>query len=131
MSKNFEALHALTNKDCRNQNCKTLTDKFSLVFDGWTTGGTHYVAVFATFPRHTRDEIGYENVLLAFSRLEEEENMDPEDFKDFMEWVLPVFAKTIKYVVAILGGNCSTNRSLVTGLGVDVLAVLAIDSIWL
>ena len=42
-----------------------LPDKFAIVFDGWTGGDAHYIALFATFP--DKPEKGYSKVLLAFT----------------------------------------------------------------
>lgn len=40
----------------------SLPSIFALVFDGWTLGQTHYIAVFATYPDETVKR-GYEQVI--------------------------------------------------------------------
>ena len=47
-----------------------LTDKFGLVFDGWTAVDVHYVSMFATFP--SENSQGYSKVLLCLSPFEDE-----------------------------------------------------------
>eukprot|EP00171_Calliarthron_tuberculosum_P021943 IDg21943t1 len=66
-----------------------LPDKFAIVFDGWSSGITHYVAVFATFV--TEDAKQYEHVLFAFSPMGEEEFFDAQEHVDFVTFVLSVY----------------------------------------
>lgn len=47
-----------------------LPNKFSLVFDGWFAGTTHYIAVFATMP--SENSLGYEKFLLVYSPMLDE-----------------------------------------------------------
>lgn len=97
-------IHELTQTVDKKNELK-LPDKVSLVFDGWSEGYTHYVAVFETLPRNQRDDIGYGMVLLTFSHLEEEDDMDAEGYKDFIEWVLSISREPITSDVAIIGHN--------------------------
>lgn len=48
-----------------------LPDLFAIVFDGWSVGATHYLAIFASF---TADyDNGFTQRLLSFSPFGEEE----------------------------------------------------------
>ena len=42
----------------------TLPGKFALIFDGWSCGSTHYVAVYASYP--SESAYGYSTALLSF-----------------------------------------------------------------
>lgn len=86
-----------------------LPDLFSIAFDGWTEGGTHYLAIFAVVPAN--NENGYSTYLLGFSPFENEQSQDSEQHKLYTEYVLGLFGKDFKNVAAMSGDNCSTNRS--------------------
>jgi hypothetical protein len=87
-----------------------LPELFALVFDGWTLGQTHYLAVFATFP-DVKSESGYMKVLLAFSPMEEEESLNANAHVKFLEYVLQLYGKSWNNVAALIGDNCTTNLS--------------------
>lgn len=89
---------------------RLLPNKFALVFDGWSGGETHYVSVFASIPADT--PIGYRNVLLAMSPLENEDTQSTDEHYNFIEFVLSVFGKCWNNVVALCGDNCATNKAL-------------------
>lgn len=59
-----------------------LPDKFSLVFDGWSTYDTHYVAVFPTYPIDTSKGINV--VLLVIFPLEHEQSRTYEEHVAFL-----------------------------------------------
>ena len=48
-----------------------LPNKFGQVFDGWSNGGVHYIATFATFDRQPKDK----PILLAFSPMDDEQDL--------------------------------------------------------
>jgi hypothetical protein len=87
-----------------------LPELFALVFDGWTLGQTHYLAVFATFP-DVRAEIGDMKILLAFSPMEEEESLHADAHIKFFEYVLQLYGKRWNNVAALIGDNCTANLS--------------------
>ncbi len=53
-----------------------LPGKFALVFDGWSAGIDHYVAVFATYPSNNAK--GFQSILLAFSPFEDDESQSAD-----------------------------------------------------
>ncbi|ETV65061.1 hypothetical protein H257_18147 [Aphanomyces astaci] len=53
---------------------KTLPESFACVFDAWTSGSTHYVAVFASFPSDSLRE--YKNVLLELLPINDEDSLE-------------------------------------------------------
>ncbi len=87
-----------------------LPSKFALVFDGWTVGDTHYVALFGTFPAETKK--GYDKLLLVFSQFDVETSQDSDNHLEFVTFVLSVFQKSLENVVVFVGENSSTNKAL-------------------
>ena len=55
-------MHVLT-KEVESIITKLLPDKFALIFDGWKSGDTHFVGIFASFISWER-----RNVNCAFMR---------------------------------------------------------------
>jgi len=96
-----------------------LPDKLCLVFDGWSSGSTHYVGIFATFP--AENERKYEKVLIGFSPLEDETNQTAHNHCDLIRFVLNVFGKSVSNVIALTGDNCNTNKAIANQLGVGFI----------
>lgn len=65
---------------------KELPNKFALVFDGWTGGNVHYIALLATFP--AQNFLGYRKIILAFSPFEDETSQDSDKGLEFIKFVL-------------------------------------------
>lgn len=65
-----------------------LLERFAIIFDTWSGGDTHYVAFFASYPASN-------------------------DFSRFC----PVFQTYMENIVAVVGDNCNTNRSISKGIG--------------
>ena len=70
-----------------------LPDKIAIIFDGWSIGSTHYVAVFASFP--SNDAIGYQKYLLSFAPINEEDSLNAISHKNYLEFVLELYGKTL------------------------------------
>lgn len=87
-----------------------LPNHIDLVLDGWSCESTHYVAVFASYPANVL--MGYENVLLEFSPLENETFQDAAEHADFLDFVLRLFGKTEQNISIIIGHNANANRAL-------------------
>lgn len=94
---------------------KLLPSKFAIIFDGWSVDTTHYVGVFASFP--SRNELGYEKVLLALSPFFDEDSQSADAYFEFTEFVLGVYGRNINNVTAMIGDNCKTNKSFVDKTG--------------
>lgn len=86
-------MHALTKK-VEETIRKLLPNKFALVFDGWSTNDTHYIALFATFP--SSNELGYKHVLLSFSPFQDETSQDAASHLEYTEWVLGLYENSIQ-----------------------------------
>ena len=70
----------------------TLQSKFALLFDGWSSGSTSYLAVFATFIKEESSK--YEKILLGFSPFESEENLSAVEHKSLIGFILNVHGKS-------------------------------------
>lgn len=96
-----------------------LPDRFALVFDGWTAASTHFLAVFATFPGTS--EYGWSRVLLGFSPMGDEESLGATDHLEYCDFVLNVFGKSRRNVVALIGDNCSVNKAFARRFGISFI----------
>lgn len=81
--------------------------KFAVLFDGWTLGTTHYVAMFASY---IKDAV-HKEVLLACSPLLTETDLGAEQHREFFQATLELYGKSLSNVVALVGDNCSTNKA--------------------
>ncbi|RQM21052.1 hypothetical protein B5M09_013373 [Aphanomyces astaci] len=97
----------------------TLPKSFACVIDAWTSGSTHYVAVFASFPSDSLR--GYEKVLLALSPMNDEDSLRAAAFLEFFDFVLDVYGKRRRNVVALIGDNCATNRAFYRLAGIPMV----------
>jgi len=89
---------------------------FGLVFDGWSSHGTHFCGVFATF---VNTELGdVINPLLAFSPIGDETAWTAAAHVTFLTETLEVFGKSVSSVAFLVGGNCSTNQAIATQLSI-------------
>ena len=84
---------------------------FALVFDGWSSHGTHFLTIFATWP-DIQQTSGYSQAMLSFAPLSDEEHLDAQSHKESMHGILQFYGKDYSNVACIIGDNCSTNRSL-------------------
>ena len=86
-----------------------LTEKFALIFDGWSKL-THFVDVFAAKP--SIDNHDYETILLSFSPLASETSFTANDHYEQIQWILGLHSKSLDKVVGLIGDNASVNKSL-------------------
>lgn len=73
-----------------------LPDKISLVFDEKTTGGAHFVALFASFP--VKNDVDYPSIVLELSPVEYETKYSDEHIKLLM-LVFYLFGKQVENIV--------------------------------
>ncbi|RLO10316.1 hypothetical protein DYB28_010283, partial [Aphanomyces astaci] len=69
-----------------------------------------HVAVLATFPNDSLR--GYEKVLLAMPTMNDEDSRSAAAHVEYLDFVLGVYGKHRRNVVAWIGENCSTNRAI-------------------
>lgn len=96
-----------------------LPKKISLVFDGWTTGSTHYLAVFASYPAKTTN--GYDVRLLTFSPMGDECHLDAQEHVKFITYVLELYGKSWDNVICLIGDNCNTNKAVANNASVPLV----------
>lgn len=96
-----------------------LPNKFAIVFDGWTAGTTHYLGVFASFTAH--NENGYSTRLLGFSPMGDETTLDADEHVGYLSYVLELFGYSFENVVALIGDNCNTNKSIANKLSLPLI----------
>ena len=89
-----------------------LKGKFCILMDGLSKGSTHYVALFAALP-DSKVSAGYSTVLLSFSPLYDETNLNADEHSRFIKWVVQnLNGKNMEtYVISITGDNCKVNKS--------------------
>jgi hypothetical protein len=88
-----------------------LPDMFSLAFDGWSSGGTHFITVFAMWPDPDQSK-GYSQAMLSFARLQDEEHLNADSHMNSILEILHFYGKDYLNIACITGDNCSTNHSL-------------------
>ncbi|KAG3111168.1 hypothetical protein PI124_g9772 [Phytophthora idaei] len=94
----------------------TLGICFGIMFDGWSSGSIHYVAVYGVFDTDGNLRLQ----LLAVSPLDDG-SQDADAHIKLFDCVLDVYNKTLDMVAFIVGDNCSTNQSIATKLDVPLV----------
>ena len=64
-----------------------IPENFAIVFDGWSNGSTHYVALFVSYPNNA-GENEYSTALIAFSLKGNETGFTAYAHFEFLSWVL-------------------------------------------
>lgn len=80
------------------------------MFDGWTSSGTHFVALFAVFKPTTALPEG--GILLVFSRFEDEIDLSAQSMSDFIADTLEEFERPWESVMCLVSDNCNVNQYL-------------------
>eukprot|EP00171_Calliarthron_tuberculosum_P022099 IDg22099t1 len=98
-----------------------MPEKFGLLFDGWSDGSVHFVAIFATYL--ACDE--YQETLIAFSPLLQEDDMSAARHLEFIKASLEVYDRSLENVIAFVSDNCSVNQHLSSLAGVPLIGCVA------
>lgn len=88
---------------------EVLPDRFIVVPDGRTYGGTNYIGVFVTFPGD--NDLRCERVFLAIFLMKDETSQNSREHFEFTTFLLSVLERTVTNVVALVEHNTSTNRA--------------------
>ncbi|GMF39749.1 unnamed protein product [Phytophthora fragariaefolia] len=94
-----------------------MPDSIGIMFDGWSTGSTYYVGVYATYVV----EDSPRRVLLAFAPLLEENDFGADAHITFITETLAVFGKRLDCLRFIVGDNCTTNQAIATRMGLPLV----------
>lgn len=86
-------------------------ERFEIIFNGWSGGDAHYIAIFETYP--STKPCVFDSVLLSIAPMVEEDLLAADDHYEFLHFLLSVYDKTMEKVVALIGDNANTNRAFV------------------
>ncbi|KAG3246644.1 hypothetical protein PI124_g8646 [Phytophthora idaei] len=92
-----------------------MNGQFGLMFDGWTSGTTHFVVIYGIF---TKNGI-LSQVLLSISPAEY--GQSAEAYLEMIDAVLELYNKDSAMVMFIVADNCATNQANATRLGVPLI----------
>jgi hypothetical protein len=85
-----------------------LPEKFGLIFDAWTEGSTHYVAIFASYGHKEETR----SPLLSFSPLINEEDLSAPSYWFLIVQMLEIYGKAEDNIIFLVGDNCQVNKTL-------------------
>lgn len=115
-SKTLTKYIVLISKEIEIKMQAILPPKFGLIFDGWSCGSDHYVAVFACFAVENIQKI----YLLAFQPIPDYEalfsgeayRLDAQAHMEYIRSTLCLYNRTLEDLLFMVGDNCSTNKLL-------------------
>ena len=85
-----------------------MPSSIGLLFDGWTSGSTYFVAIYATYVIKSETR----RVLLALAPLLEETDLGADSHIDLIDETLLLFGKDRSCVRFIFGDNCALTKQL-------------------
>jgi hypothetical protein len=91
--------------------------KFGIIFDGWSSGTVHYVAVYAVFPENGNRT----QILLAMQPLYDETSQSAAAHADYINGVLESYGRSANDLYFICGDNCNTNKKIARELKVQFI----------
>jgi hypothetical protein len=91
-----------------------IPDVIGIIFDGWSSGSTYYVGIFAVY--ELNDLI--KKPLLAVSALN---SMDADSHIKLFDETIRNYGKPMSCIKFVVGDNCSTNRSIAPKMGVPLV----------
>jgi hypothetical protein len=94
----------------------------NLIFDGWSSGSTHYFSVFSSYNMKNGDT---RMVMLAFAPLLDETKLDADEIKSFLESTLDIYGKDFSSVVAITADNTAVNPCVANLIGCNFIGCAA------
>lgn len=90
------------------------------VIDGWSANGTHFLAIFASFPEY--EAHSYELLILAFSPPENERTLRADGNIYFITYVLSMLQeKWIKIHTRMIASKCLTNKAIADDVSVRLI----------
>ncbi|KAH9105198.1 hypothetical protein AeMF1_018909 [Aphanomyces euteiches] len=114
LQKTMRSLEILVEKKIAD----VLPKRFGLIMDGWSSHGTAYCAIFASF---VDDSGSLLCPLLAFSPLPDEADFSADQHIQFIIDTLDVFKKSLDNIVCISGDTCSVNQAIARRIGVPLI----------
>jgi hypothetical protein len=89
---------------------KEIGEFFGIMFDGWSSGTRHFIAVFVVY----HGAAGLCERLIGLSAMMDGQTADAHI--EFIESILAVYDKDLSMIKFLVADNCSTNRSVATKL---------------
>ncbi|KAK1945571.1 hypothetical protein P3T76_002619 [Phytophthora citrophthora] len=116
-SQTLKKYMALVERKVETAIAQEMPNSIGIVFDGWSSGSTYYVGVYAIYvvddsPRR---------ILLALAPLLAENDFGPDSHIEFIVATLAVFDKQPGCVRFIVGDNCITNQAIATRMGLPLV----------
>ena len=104
---------------------KLPSDKFVVMFDGWTEGTDHYIGISASYNTtcaNSGKQVPMQSLLSMKPLLVDEvEGMTAADHLMHISKALNVYEKDVEDILCFVGDNCSVNRRMAGDLGVPLL----------
>jgi len=98
--------------------------KFGIIFDGWSEGNDHYIALLACYDHKGETK----TPLLAFQPIPDYDASNETDYqltaaahKEFIISTLAFYQREPEALTFLVGDNCSTNKALATQCGVPLI----------
>ena len=92
---------------------------FGLIIDAWTSGGTTFCGVFASFHDPKTDTVN--TPLLGFSPVGDSTSWSANAYIDFLAGILEIYNKSFSSIGFVVGDNCATNQSIGRKLGLPLV----------
>ncbi|KAL4141248.1 hypothetical protein PRNP1_014370 [Phytophthora ramorum] len=92
-----------------------MNDQFGLMFDGWTSGTMHFVAIYGVFVQDGT----LRQVMLAISPAEY--GQSAEAHLEMIDAVLEPYNKNSAMIIFVVADNCATNQAIATRLEVPLV----------
>uniref|UniRef100_H3GLP2 BED-type domain-containing protein n=1 Tax=Phytophthora ramorum TaxID=164328 RepID=H3GLP2_PHYRM len=92
-----------------------INDQFGLMFDGWTSGTMHFVAIYGVFVQDGT----LRQVMLAISPAEY--GQSAEAHLEMIDAVLELYNKDSAMIIFVVADNCATNQAIATRLEVPLV----------
>ena len=93
---------------------RELPSKFAVVFDGWTEGTQHYIAVVGAYLKVVEGKEVPTQTMLSIKPLLADgvQGMRAADHIEHIEKVLESYGKKMDNILCLVGDNCSVNKSM-------------------
>ncbi|KAG6615131.1 nucleolar complex protein 14 [Phytophthora cinnamomi] len=102
-----------------NTIAKEMGDFFGVMFDGWSSGTRHFVAVFVVY----NGAAGLCERLIGLSPIVDGQTADAHI--EFIESILAVYDKDLSVITFLVADNSSTNRSVATKLNIPPIGCVS------
>ncbi|RHY24224.1 hypothetical protein DYB25_009153 [Aphanomyces astaci] len=96
---------------------EVLPARFGVVLDGWSSGGTAYCCVMATFCT----DGALHSPMLAFAPMLDEGDLSAHQHVEFLKVMLELYRRDLGSITFVVGDNCSVNQAMARELDVPLV----------